>query len=299
MFEFRSKQQIFSIGGVKVGGVPGKDPTVLIGTIFYHRQKIVRDEKTGEFDQRKAEELINIQDEFSDKTGNPSMLDVVGATPQAMKKIIEFTANVTDAPILIDAPTVETKAAGVEYAKEAGLIDRVVYNSLVPEYKQEELNKIKETDLKSAILLAYNPKEFTTIGRIKVIRELLKVAYGAGIDKPLVDTCVLDIPSLGMACRALFDLKNELGLPVGCGVHNAISTWRGLKVKLGKSAIKPSIASVSAITAAIGADFVLYGPIEDAKYVFPAVAMTDAAYAYLFIEKREKLNKKHPIFKIA
>ena len=299
MFEFRSEQQIFSIGGVKVGGVPGKNPTVLIGSIFYHGHKIVRDEKTGEFSRKKAEELISIQEEFSDKTGNPCMLDVVGSTPEAMKKFVEFVANVTDAPILIDAPTVEIKAAGLEYAKETGLINRVVYNSLVPEYKQEELDKIRETGLRSAILLAYNPKEFTTIGRIKAIKELSKVAQEAGIDKLLIDTCVLDIPSLGMACRALFDLKNELGLPVGCGAHNAISTWRGLKEKMGKPAIKPSIASVSAITAAIGADFVLYGPIKDAKYVFPVVAMTDAAYAYLFIERRERLNKKHPLFKIA
>lgn len=299
MWKFTAEQKQFEIGKVKIGGLPGENPTVLIGTIFYHGQKILRNEATGDFDRDKAEELIKVQEEFSDKTGNPCMLDVVGASPEAMRKSVEFAADVTDVPIVIDGPTMEVRIAGLEYAKEAGIVDRVVYNSLVPECRREELDKIRETDLKSAILLAYNIKEFTTAGRVKAIKGLLKVAHETGIDKPLIDTCVLDIPSFGMASRALFELKDELGLPAGCGAHNAISTWRGLKEKMGKSAIKPSIASVTAITAAIGADFVLYGPIDDAKYVFPPVAMIDVAYAQLLMEKGKKISRSHPIFKIA
>ncbi len=87
MFEYQSKQQVINIGGVKVGGIPGQNPTVLVGTIFYHGHKIFRDEKTGDFDRKQAEEVINGQEEISDKTGNPSMLDVVGATPENMKKV--------------------------------------------------------------------------------------------------------------------------------------------------------------------------------------------------------------------
>jgi len=289
LFEFKSKQQTINIGGVKVGGIPGQNPTVLIGTIFYHGHKIFRDERTGDFDRKQAEEIINFQEEFSDKTGNPCMLDVVGATPESMKKFVEFTASVTDVPILMDGPTVDAKIAGVEYAREVGMIDRVVYNSLIPEYKQEEIEKIKEAGLRNALLLAYNPREFTTQGRIKAIKQLLKVTPEAGIDKPLLDTCVLDIPGLGMACRASFELKNEFGLPVGCGAHNAVSLWKGLKTKMGTQAVKPAVASACVVAAAVGADFVLYGPAEDAGYVFPVIAMTDAAYGYLvFVKEMEK-----------
>jgi len=299
LFEFKSKQQTLNIGGVKVGGIPGQNPTVLIGTIFYHGHKIFRDERTGDFDLKQAEEIINFQEEFSDKTGNPCMLDVVGATPETMKKFVEFTASVTDVPILMDGPTVEAKIAGVKYATEVGLINRVVYNSLIPEYKQEEIEKIKEAGLRNALLLAYNPREFTTQGRIKAIRQLLKVAGEAGIDKTLLDTCVLDIPGLGMACRAAFELKNEFGLPVGCGAHNAVSLWKGLKTKMGKQAVKPAVASACVVAAAVGADFVLYGPAEDAGYVFPVIAMTDAAYGYLLFEKKIALDPKHPLYRIA
>ncbi len=299
MFEFKSKQQVINIGGVKVGGIPGQNPTVLVGTIFYHGHKIFRNEKTGEFDRKQAEEVIKSQEEMSDKTGNPCMLDVVGASPEHMKKFMEFTASVTDVPILMDGPTTEAKKAGLEYASEVGIIDRVVYNSLIPEYKQEEIQKIKETGLKSALLLAYNPREFTTIGRVKAIKTLLEVSREAGIDKPLIDTCVLDIPGLGMASRAAFELKNEFGLPVGCGAHNAVSLWKGLKTKFGKEAVKPAVASACVVAAAVGADFVLYGPAEDAKYVFPVIAMTDAAYGYLLFEKKVALDRKHPLYRIA
>lgn len=299
MFEFKSKQQTINIGGVKVGGIPGQNPTVLVGTIFYHGHKIFRNEKTGEFDRKQAEEVIKSQEEMSDKTGNPCMLDVVGASPENMKKFMEFTASVTDVPILMDGPTTEAKKAGLEYATEVGLIDRVVYNSLIPEYKQEEIQKIKEAGLKSALLLAYNPREFTTVGRVKAIKTLLEVSREAGIDRPLVDTCVLDIPGLGMASRASFELKNEFGLPVGCGAHNAVSLWKGLKTKFGKEAVKPAVASACVVAAAVGADFVLYGPAEDAKYVFPVIAMTDAAYGYLLFEKKVALDRKHPLYRIA
>ncbi len=80
----KAEQKIFDIGGVKVGGVPGKDPTVLIGTIFYKREPLVQDEKKGLFDRDEAEKWIRRQEELSDVTGIPCMLDVEGSTAQSM-----------------------------------------------------------------------------------------------------------------------------------------------------------------------------------------------------------------------
>jgi len=299
MWKLRVEQKQFEIGTVKIGGLPGERPTVLIGSIFYHGQKILRNEITGDFDYAKAEELIKVQEEFSEKTGNPHMLDVVASTPEAMKKFLDFMSGVTDAPILLDGIAPNVRIAALDYVKEHGLKNEIVYNSLTPEYKQEEIKKIRETGIKSAVLLAYNMRDFTSEGRIKAIRALLPVAYEAGIKCPLIDTCVLDIPSLGMACRALLELKSEFGLPTGCGAHNAIGTWKGLTKKIGKQATHPSMAVASGITVAIGADFVLYGPIESANYMFPAIALIDAAYGQLIMEHGKKLDKSHPIFKIA
>lgn len=299
MWEFQTDQKIFQIGKVNIGGVPGERPTVLIGSLFYHGHKIVQDEMAGLFDKEKAEELIKSQDEFSDKTGNPCMIDLVGASPEAMTKEIEFVASVTEAPILIDSPSMDVRLAGLRYSVETGLIDRIVYNSIMPETKSKELQEIKESKLESAILLAYNPTDFTSAGRVRTMKSLLSTVKEIGIRKPLLDTCVLDVPTLGMASKALFEIKNTLGYPVGAGTHNAIGTWRGLKKKMGRQAVIPCSVSAAIMAIVVGADFALYGPIKDAQYFFPAAAMVDAAYGQLIMEKGKRLKRSHPLFKIA
>jgi len=298
MYQFKVEQKIFEVGKVKVGGVPGERPTVLIGSIFYAREKIVFDHRKGEFDKEKAEAYIKTQEEFSDKTGNPHMVDVGGSTNEAIIKFLDFVSKVTDAPILIGGATPSVRIAGLNYIKEVGVKNPIIYNSILPEYKKEELEKIKEAKVKTVVLLGFNPKDFTSIGRIQTIKNLLSIIQKAGITQPLIDTAIIDIPSLGLASKALFDLKNELGLPVGCGPHNAIGTWQGLKTKMGSQARYPCVASANALPVIFGADFILYGPIEYANFIFPAVALIDAALAQLRIELKKPVSKTHPIFKI-
>jgi len=281
VFRFEREQKVFDISGVKVGNQLGENPTVLVGSIFYHGHKILANEKTGKFYEEKAEKLINLQEEFSDKTGNPCMLDVVGSTKEAIKRFISFVADATEAPILIDSPSVEVKVAGVKYASEVGLEKRVVYNSLIPESKPEEFEALKESGVESAVLLAYERGVMTSKARVKALKELLPKAEEAGVTKPLLDTFVIDVPSLSMACRAMLDLKKELGLPCGCGAHNAISTWSGLKKRLGDQAVKSCMVAVNIAPIVLGADFILYGPIEDCKYIFPAVYAINTSYKYL------------------
>lgn len=130
MFKFGRKQKIFDIGGVRIGGQPGELPTVLIGSIFHERQKIVKDRCLGIFDKIEAERLINIQEEMSNKTGVPCMLDVVGETSKALIKYIEFVASITNSPFLINGPNASVRVEAANYVREAGLQDRAVYNSI-------------------------------------------------------------------------------------------------------------------------------------------------------------------------
>jgi tetrahydromethanopterin S-methyltransferase subunit H len=58
------------------------------------------------------------------------------------------------------------------------------------------------------------------------------------------------------------------------------------------------MAAAAAAAVAMGADFVLYGPLEDAKYVFPAVAMTDTALSQLLMEKGTRPPQSHPRYRI-
>jgi tetrahydromethanopterin S-methyltransferase subunit H len=129
---------------------------------------------------------------------------------------------------------------------------------------------------------------------------LLRRAEEAGIKKTLVDVAVLDVPSIGLAMKAIYSVKEETGLPTGCGPSNATSTWKRLrKGELGADAVVACEAAANAVTIPMGANFILYGPIENSGKVFPAVALTDALVAYharrLGIRVR---TRNHPLFKI-
>lgn len=298
MFEYKTEQKEYTIGKVKIGGIPGKNPTVMIGTIFYHKHSIIQDDKKGIFDKERAEELIKMQEEMSDTTGLPGMIDVVGTTPEGMTKELEFVANVTDMPILVDSPAAQVKLAGMKYAKEIGFWDRAIYNSILPETKKEELDAMKELGIENVILLTF-VTDFTTTARMRAVEKLIEMAEYVGAKKLLVDTAVIDVPSLGVSLYVIHQIKDQYGLPVGCGAHNAVDTWKGLKKKYGDEAIKPAIAATNTAPVIAGADFVLYGPIESAKVVFPAVAMVNAAYGYVLGEKEMMVKPPHPLFKIA
>lgn len=298
MFRFKVEQKRFRIGDVEVGGEPGRRPICLIGTIFYSKERLHLDEDKGEFDKEEAERLIGLQEEFSDKTGNPCMLDVVGSTAESLVRHLEFAAAVTDMPLLVDGVTAEVRIEAVKRLKELGLKEPLVYNSLTPDFKPEELTALKLSGIDAAVILTFSSKAFTSKGRVDAAKKTLEMV-GDVVKRPLVDTAVLDIPTLGSASKAMMEVKNELGLPAGCGAHNAVETWRGLKSKMGLQARDPSLASASVIAACFGADFILYGPIEHAPKVFPAVAMVDAALGYLSFEDGCRPRPPHPLFKIA
>jgi len=299
LWNFKAQQKVFKIGDISIGGKPEERPAVLLGSIFYRGHNIVKDEKEGIFDKDKAEELIKRQEEFSEKTGVPAVVDVVGENPKAMIKFLDFVTSVTSSVISLDGTLASVRLTALKYIKEVGIKNPIIYNSLM-EPKQEELDQLKELKVvKMAIALCYNPRDYSSKGRVDIAKELIKKANYAGIEEVIIDTMVLDIPTLGMALRALYWIKDELGYPTGCGAHNAVGLWRGATQKLGKQVIKPANVVATAMAVAAGADFVLYGPIDHADVVLPVIGMMSASYGQLSIEDGKRLPSNHPRFKIA
>lgn len=311
LFKFKAEQKVYQVGKVKVGGQPGEYPRLLVGTIFYTGHKIVKDHKEGTFDKEEAKKLIAQQDELAEKFGMSSMFDIVGVTPTAIAKYIDFVAETTDAPFSIDAITVETRMAGVKHAAEVGLANRTVYNSIMPSpwSKPEELQVLKDCKIKSSILLAYNAKDRTPKGVISIlkgepgVKGLLSMAEEAGVTQPLVDTSLFTsfVPSLGVGAKASFLVKDELGIPAGGSPGNATSVWRKEAIKTwGLDVFKVCDAAAQAASVIGGMDFVLYGVIEAAPWVVPACAVVDAmiaanAWVEFGIKPKEPT---HPLFKI-
>ncbi len=304
MFKFNTPQKIYEIGDIKIGGQPGELPTTLIGSIFYEGQKIVENPKKGVFDRARAEELIRKQEELSDLTGNPCMLDVVCTSIEAARSYIDFVSEATEAPILLDAyPKVRLEA--LEYVTEIGLIDRIVYNSIYSP-DEAEIDAIKNSKVEAAILLAYNVKDRTSEGVLSLLNGtegnpgLLEASERAGITKPLVDTTIFTyIPSVGIGARACLRVKEELGLPAGGAPGNAVSIWEQPE-ELGPDLSKVIYVTPQVVPMVMGADFLLYGVIEAAPWLFPTCAAVDAMVAATDqVEYGLKtLTEEHPLYKL-
>jgi tetrahydromethanopterin S-methyltransferase subunit H len=303
LIKSNGKRPKFKIGNLEVGGNPGELPTVLIGSIFYERDKTVEDSAKGVFDKKRGKKLIERQCDLSEKTGNPHMVDVMGLTAEAMRNYIDFVADLTDAPLVVDSTSAEAKISSIEYSKEIGLIDRVVYNSITYYSKPEEIAAIKETGVKSAIVLASNPANAWPRGRVEVLEGkaekegLIDIAQNAGIQNILIDAVAIDVPGIGITAEAVQLINERFDYPAGAAPCNAVLEWKSVK-ELSDKARNINSASAAVILQMAGADFILYGPIRMSEVIFPAVAMTDAVIAYAMRKHGSKPGKQHPLYKI-
>ncbi len=300
MFRFSVPQRVYEIGGVRVGGEVGENPTVLIGSIFYKGDRLVKDESTGEFDRERAEELISRVEDLSDRTGLQAMLDVVCTNPENAESYLEFAADATDMPILIDAVSEGAALRGLECVKELGILDRTVYNSIMPETRDSVYQMMKRVGLESAIILTYSTRAIiSSKERVRLLDTLIPKVEEAGVKKLLIDTVVMDIATLGLACKAIQVVKDRFGYPAGCGAHNAIESWRALKRRKDKTLTLTCSSLVNGLPVALGADFILYGPISVAEYIFPAISLIDASYGQVMMEEGRRPKPNHPRFKIS
>lgn len=309
MFRFDRKQEVFDFGKFKIGGQPGEYPTCCIGTMFYARHKIVSDPEHGVFDKNAAEKLWNQQVEMSEITGNTCMNQIVAETNEAMQKEIDWFVEISDYPFLIDSSAPEVRAFGVKYATEIGVADRAIHNSINASITDDELQALKESDLDAAIVLAFNAMEKGTKGKMDILTKaaggakkgMLEYAKDCGITRILIDTAAMPLGAgSGATYRACIAVKAMLGLPVGGGFHNAASAWDWMKKwkKTHKEAFAPVDIGSNLVAGIVGADFYLYGPIENAPMVFPAAAMVDIMKAESIQELGlEVLDPNHPIKK--
>lgn len=303
MFVFEKEQKIFDAGGIKVGGQPGELPTVLTATIFYRGHKIVSDKKKGIFDKARAETLINRMDELSDMTTNPFILDVVGSSVEAYQNYIDFISKVTEAPIQVDALSPRVRLETIKWASEVGLSARLINNSIYPGVKDEELQNLKDCGVKASILLCDNPDDESTQGKMDVVPKVLPLAEQAGIECALIDTAMPPWGiGVGAGLRSIYLIKEQYGDrgAVGTGIGNVSDTLGWAKGYLTKDVRKATDAAQNAILPMIGADWIMFGPIEFAEFVFPSVAIIDTyiltATAELGI--KPAIEGVHPLFKL-
>ena len=298
MFEYTAEQKVYDIAGVKVGGKPGENPSVLIGSMFYRGHNIVSDTDKGIFDKGKAKSLLDREEEIMLDTGCKRIIDVIGDSGQALINFVEWVAANTTSPILVDSAIPKARMEAIRHFAGTELMPRLVYNSMEAYFKEDEMECIKECGIKSAVILPLTTKAIKPKDRVQLLKEkMLPAAEAAGLENFLIDLGILDIPSVAWATQAAQTVKNELGLPWGCAPSNAIYLWKKLRDR-GAPAFEAAASVVYSMPLCWGASFIFYGPTRNAKWVYPACSAVDAILAYGGMNLGYRPGPEHPLYKI-
>lgn len=280
MLEFDKEQKVVEIGNIKIGGQPGVNPVVAIGSVFYSKHPALKDEKTGEFDEKIVEQEVNDFISICDENNVQPIIDVVGSSPEALVKECEYIADLVDVPFLADGLNDEIRIPAMQKIAEKGLLDQCILNSIDENTSEESITKLKEIGVKNAVLLTFGIRYIFPEKKLSLLKDdLIPKAQKAGVDNFIVDTAVLDLPSVSINFETARLVKQQLGLPVGYAPSNAVYGWEFIK-KFGKEARCGAIASIMVNAIDAGSDFVLFGPIKFAKCVVPSLALISGMQSY-------------------
>ena len=282
MFRYQVKQQVFHIGGVKVGGQLGENPPLLIGNMFQKGDLILEDRKSGKFNRKAAEERIRELEQFSRETGVPCLIAMVANSEDEMKNYIDFFVSVTEMPFAIDVWQQKTRLAAARYLAAKGLQKRALYNSITPwdEDINAQVSELKELGIKHVVVQVFDMEDKTPTGRVKSLKALLPLVAKGNFESILVDTAVMNLPATTFSLLANHLIKKEFGLPVGFAPSNGTYMWRKAAGEKDRDKFPAIDAGVHAISALVS-DFLFFGPLTGTSRVFPAVAAACSMMAAL------------------
>lgn len=299
MFVFKKEQLTYDFGGIKIGGHPGENPTVLIGGLFFKGQPIVKDTREGTFDSTLALEWIDTANVMVEKTGHPFIIQAFGRTPVAMENHLSWLSENYSGPIMFESTNVAARLRAIEYCNETGLHDRMIYNSVNLSMKDDEKEVLKNSGLNMAVVLGWSPRATTLQDRMKTVKEMLEVATSLRIEKVLIDPATMPVGAgYGLEYRTMIAVKSELGLPTCLGPHNAPSAWQFIrKPGLDNESVHTATVVASTVAAQLFAtDSIMYGSMIRTKEVFAGVALISNAIAAAVAEANSALGIDKPLF---
>ncbi len=297
MFRYELKQRVCDIGGLKVGGQPGENPPLLIGSMFQKGDVLLESRKEHKFDKVGAKERIREMERSAQETGVPGIIAMVANTPDEMKTYIDFFASVTDMPFAIDIWVQKTRLAAAHYVAEQGIQDRLLYNSITPwdEDIEAQVAEIKQLGIKHVVVQVFDIEDKGSGGRVKSLKKMLPLVEKGNFDSILVDTSVMNLPTTSLSMVANHLIKKEFGLPVGFAPSNGTYMWRKSASEQDRGKFPAIDAGVHAISAIVS-DFLFYGPMTGTSRVFPAVAAATSMMAALAYEESGFLpGGNHPL----
>ncbi len=274
MFSFTKEQKVYKISDIKIGGQPGKHPTILFGGLFFK----------GEPDYINTEKNLQKIFNISEKTANPVIPDFFIRKEEHINNIINFIDSKLpkNVPFSVDVIEPSVKVKVLEYLNKKDLLSRTIYNSIHIGITDKELNALKKNTPEMAIILAFNPKDKSPDGKVEVLENganliengLIDIAKNIGIKKILVDTAALAPgDNSGAAIAAIPVIKEEYGLPTGCALHNVVEKSKWLDNFDYAKRIVDASSNVS--IPLFGGDYSIFGSMKMAEYILPVIAWQD------------------------
>lgn len=268
-------------------------PALMVASIFYKGDLRVRDHGRGLFDREEQRRVVERDLDASRELRIPYALDVIIPSPEAAEPYLRF-ASEFGVPILIDGLDPAARIRAYRKAKELGIEGISLANAIYKDTGEEELSAIRESGIRSAVLVAFDTRDaLRSIKKEEKLRileeELIPRAERAGVEEFLVDVVVLDPASIPSAAESIGFLK-ERGYKVGCAPANALAFLS--RRRFGEEAYPMLIAALSYLRIK-GADFLIFGPAGRLRGIAKGIALLESFLALERGLERSKL-KEHP-----
>lgn len=287
---------------MKVGGQPGTNPTVLIGSMFHKGDKLIQNRKKGTFHKEAARARLRRAEEISRATAIPLMIDVVGNTADEFSSYLDFVSTETNMPICIDAWRPEVRIDAARQAARTGLLERLVYNSLNPwnPNLEAEVGEIASIGIRHVVVAVFDDTDKLPSGRMRSLEKLLPSIAAGEFKSILVDTTVMNVAAMAFSIQAGLEIKERMGFPVGCSPANGTYMWEELRELQLHEGFAGADAAAHGIATLLWNDFLFYGPMTGTERVFAATAAAESMKAMFDYAASGKLSAvpTHPVRKL-
>jgi tetrahydromethanopterin S-methyltransferase subunit H len=215
-----------------------------------------------------------------------------------MESYLNLLSDATESPLLIGGLNEETRIAGYRIAAEMGIQSRCGVNSLAQTTSDRELEIIRSSKIKFAILQTMDPTAVYPEEKISLLKNnLLGKCSKAEIDWVVVDVGVIDFTSIWLAAESIKRIKVELDILAGCAPSNA--AYQPLTMgRITRRNARSMNVALNTVVQLAGAGFIIYGPLKASSYVFEAAAIVESIKAYGARFSGEKItDRNHPLYK--